>query len=90
MKIYTSPMKAQDRCGKQNRHDIPPVTENMMPIGSCWERESQFTLKLWSLLVYHASVEGHISKRMCPTQIGIDGLKNVGHKVGEVEKELGM
>lgn len=88
--MYTSLMKAQDRCGKWSRLEIPPVAKNIMPTDSFWERESQFTLKLWTLLVYHASDEGHIFKRMCSTQVELDGLKNVGRKVGWVENELGM
>lgn len=65
-------MKAQDRCGKRSRLEIPPVAKNMMPTDSFWERESQFTLKLWTLLVYYASAKGHIFKRMCSTQIELD------------------
>lgn len=88
--MYTSLRKAQDRCRKWSRLEIPPVAKNIMPTDSFWERESQFTLKLWTLLVYHASDEGHIFKRMCSTQVELDGLKNVGRKVGWVENELGM
>lgn len=88
--MYTSLMKAQDRCGKWSRLGISPVAKDMMHTDSFWESESQFTLKLWTLLVYHTSAEGHIFKRMCSKQIELDGLKNVGHKVGWVEKELEM
>lgn len=40
-------------------HDVSPLAGELSAADSCWEMKSQFSLRVWYLVVDLASVDGH-------------------------------